>query len=292
MAMLDWLSASPAERRLLPGGRLQGPTPYVIAIMMFVMVVIAAAGLTMANAAQLVSRGVESRYSVQIADGAGKAPLAVRVLESSPGVAAVRPVPEGEMRRTLERWLGPAGAEAGLPLPALIDVDLAPGASAGLVARRIEAAIPGARLVAHSAMLGPMLKALRSLTWLAFALVLLIAMATAAAVVLAARGALDTHRPTIEVMHGVGATDAQVARLFQRRIALDSLAGGIAGASAAGLVLLLVAGGRADWVDDFAGGALLDPGDILILALLPLLGMVLATLVARFAVLRALRETL
>ena len=37
--MLDWVAASPAERRLLPGGRLQGPTPYVIAIMMFVMVV-------------------------------------------------------------------------------------------------------------------------------------------------------------------------------------------------------------------------------------------------------------
>ena len=38
-------------------------------------------------------------------------------------------------------------------------------------------------------------------------LVLLIAVATAAAVVLAARGALDNHRATIEVMHGIGATD-------------------------------------------------------------------------------------
>jgi cell division transport system permease protein len=292
MAMLDWLSASPAERRLLPGGRMQGPTPYVIAIMMFVMVVIAAAGLTLANAAQLVSRGVESRYSVQIADGAGKAPLAVQALEDTPGVTAIRPVPERDMRRTLERWLGPAGAAADLPLPALIDFDLAPGSSARSVASRVEAAVPGARLVAHSALLGPVLKALRSLTWLAFALVLLIALATAAAVVLAARGALDTNRPTIEVMHGVGATDAQVTRLFQRRIALDSLTGGVAGAAAAGLVLLLIAGGRAIWVDDFAGGPLLGTGDILFLALLPLLGTILATLVARLAVLRALREAL
>jgi len=290
--MLDWISASPAERRLLPGGRLQGPTPYVIAIMMFVMVVIAAAGLALANAAARVSVGVENRYSVQIADGLAKAPLAMRALRSAPGVAAVRAVPERDMRRTLERWLGPAGAKADLPLPGLIDVDLKPGASAQAVAARVEQAVPGARFIAHGAMLSPVLRALRSLTWLAAALVLLIGVATAAAVVLAARGALDTNRPTIEVMHGIGATDAQVARLFQRRIALDSLAGGLAGAAAAGLVLLLVAGGRAVWVDDFAGGPLLGGGDILLLAALPLLGTLLATLVARAAVLRALRSAL
>ena len=290
--MLDWLNASPAERRLLPGGRLQGPTPYVIAIMMFVMVVIAAAGLALANAAGTVARGVENRYSVQIANGAGQAPLAVHVLAGAPGVAAVHPVPEREMRATLERWLGPAGAKADLPLPALIDVDLKPGASAAPIAALVERAVPGARFVAHQAMLAPMLRAIHSLTWLAFALVLLIAMATAAAVVLAARGALDTNRPTIEVMHGIGATDAQVARLFQRRIAMDSLAGGIAGAAAAGVVLLLIAGGRAVWVEDFAGGPLLTVGDLALLAALPLIGALVATLVARQAVLRALRAAL
>ena len=290
--MLDWVSASTAERRLLPGGRLQGPTPYVIAIMMFVMVVIAAAGLSLANAAGMVAKGVENRYSVQIADGAGKAPLAVAALKGAPGVAAVRPVPEAEMRETLQRWLGPAGAEADLPLPALIDVDLRPGASPKAIAARVEQAVPGARFVAHSAMLAPMLRALRSLTWLAFALVILIALATAAAVVLAARGALDTNRSTIAVMHGVGATDDQVARLFQRKIALDSLTGGLAGAAAAGLVLLLVAGGRAVWFDDLAGGPLLDFGDLLFLGALPLIGTIVATLVARLAVLRALRESL
>jgi cell division transport system permease protein len=290
--MLDWVAASPAERRLLPGGRLQGPTPYVIAIMMFVMVVIAAAGLSLANAAAMVAKGVENRYSVQIANGAALAPRAEAALKDAPGVAAVRPVPEAEMRDTLERWLGPAGAQADLPLPALIDVDLKPGASPKAIAARVEQAVPGARFVAHSAMLGPMLRALRSLTWLAFALVVLIAIATAAAVVLAARGALDTNRATIEVMHGVGATDDQIARLFQRKIALESLTGGLAGAGAAGIILLLIAGGRAVWFDDLAGGPLLDAGDLLFLAALPLIGAAVATVVARLAVLRALRESL
>ena len=290
--MLDWLAASPAERRLLPGGRLQGPTPYVIAIMMFVMVVIAAAGLALANAAALVSRGVESRYSVQIADGAGRLPAAIQALRADPMVRTVRPVAEAEMRRTLERWLGPASAEANLPLPALIDVELEPGATPAAVAARVERTVPGARFVAHAAALGPVLRALRGLTWLAAVLVLLTAVATAAAEILAARGALDTNRPTIEVMHGVGATDAQVARLFQRRIALDALVGGVSGAALAGLVLLLVAGGRAAWVDDFTGGPLLNGIDLLILAALPILGAALATAVARLAVIRALRANL
>lgn len=289
--MLDWIAATPAERRLLPGGRMQGPTPYVIAIMMFVMVVIAAAGLALANAAGIVSGGVENRYSVQVASGARQGQV-IAALRSAPGVIAVRPVPEREMRRTLERWLGPAAAEADLPLPVLVDVDLRSGASPSAVAKQVERFVPGARFMAHGDMLGPMLRALRSLTWLAVCLVLLIALATCAAVVLAARGALDTNRATIEVMHGVGASDDQVARLFQRRIALDSLAGGLAGAGAAGLVLALIAGGRAVWVEDFAGGPLLTPGDLLMLAALPLFGTVLATLVARLAVLRALRSNL
>jgi len=290
--MLDWISATPAERRLLPGGRLSGPTPYVIAIMMFVMVVIAAAGLALANAGALVAAGVENRYSVQIADGAARAPAAVQALRRAPGVAAVRPVPVSEMRETLERWLGPEGARADLPLPAMIDVDLKPGASSAAVARLVERAVPGARFVAHEAMLEPVLRAMRALYRLAFALVALIALATAAAVVLAARGALDTNKATIEVMHGIGATDDQVAGLFQRKIALDSLTGGLAGAAAAAVVLLLVAGGRGVWFDDFTGGALLTTGDLVFLAALPLLGTALATLVARMAVLRALRASL
>jgi cell division transport system permease protein len=290
--MLDWVSATPAERRLLPGGRMQGPTPWVIAIMMFVMVVIAAAGLSLANAAGVVSRGVENRYSVQIANGAAKASAAEAAVRRTPGVAAVRSIPEAEMRKTLERWLGPEGAKADLPLPALIDVDLKPGISPQAVAAKVEAAVPGARFVAHGATLKPILRAIHSLTWVAFAIVLMIALATAAAVVLAARSALAANRPTIELMHGVGATDNQVARLFQRRIAIDSLSGGVAGALAAGVVLLVIAGGRAAWVEDVTGGPLLTFTDLAALALLPLLGTLLATLVARIAVLRALREAL
>ena len=41
-----------ADRRLLPEGRLAGPMPWVIAIMMFLTVLAAAAGLGLRNAAR------------------------------------------------------------------------------------------------------------------------------------------------------------------------------------------------------------------------------------------------
>lgn len=290
--MIGFLAATPAERRLIPGGRLEGPTPYVIAIMMFVMVVIGAAGLALASSARLVAAGVNNRYSVEIADGAAKAARAQALLGATPGVTAVRAVSEDEMRRILQRWLGPAGAASDLPLPAIIDLDLAPDAPVAQIAASIERQVPGARFVAHKDSLGPVLGAVRSLGWLALTLVVLIALATAAAVVLAARGTLDTHRGTIDVMHGIGATDDQVARLFQRKIALDALTGGTAGAVAAGIVLLLIVGGGSSWLADVTGGALLGVRDIMLLALLPLLGTILATVVARMAVLKALRASL
>lgn len=288
---MNFLLASPPERRLIPTSGARGPVPVLIAIMMFSMVIISAAGLAIGNMASIVRTGVEHRYSVQIADGASKAPAAISAARRMPGVSNVRQVPPDELRQTLERWLGPAGADADLPLPAIIDFDLAAGTDPDRAAQTIERAVPGARLIAHRDSLSPLLSGLNGMMLLAFTLVGLIAMATAAAVVLAARGALDVHRATIEVMHGVGATDEQVARLFQRQIAIDALLGGLLGAIAAGLVLATALGG-AKLAAITAGIAPLGLTDILILSSLPILGAVLATLVARRAVLGALRERL
>ncbi len=288
--MLGWLFASPAERRLLPGGRFRGPTPFVIGIMTFAMMTVAAAGLALSNAAGLVAQGIENRYAVQIPAGARTLPRALAAARSAPGVVKAEPVPEAEMRKTLERWLGPAGVDDQLPVPALVTLDVADGANLAAIAARVEAAAPGARFIAHREALEPLLRAIRVLKWLALTLVGLMAAATSAAVVLAARGALDTHRSTIEVMHGIGATDLQVTHLFQRKIALDSAAGAVAGAVAAVLVLLLLAGGGKAFAGDLMGTTPLRTVDFVILGLLPLAVAVLATWVARTAVLRALRQ--
>jgi len=288
-----FLAGSEAERRLLPGGTLRGPTPYVIAIMTFAMTVVAAAGLALANAAGIVAGAVEHRYVLQLPDGTdGKLDAAVSAARTVRGVTGVEAVPEAELRRTLEKWLGRGGIGEDLPVPALIHLELNSGTDADQVGALLGRAVPGARFIAEQATVQPLLGSLRALRWLAIALVLLMAAATSAAVVLAARGALDTHRSTIEIMHGIGATDEQVALLFQRKIALDAMVGALAGGIAAALALLLIGGGGLALASDLTGGPPLGGSDFLLLSLLPIAAVVLATLVARFAVLSALHKVI
>jgi cell division transport system permease protein len=289
--MLDWLFSSAADRRLLGTSRFRGPMPWVIAIMSFSIIIVAATGLALAGSAASLSEAIASRYSVEVADGAQNLGAVVATLERSPGVASVEPVPESEMRRTLERWLGPAAEAADLPVPALVNFDARPGTDLGAVEKRVQAIAPAARISAHRDKVAPLLRSMRALQWLAFGLVLLLGAAAAAAVVLAARGALDTHRFTIEVMHGIGATDLQLTHLFQRKIAIDALVGSLAGAAAGAIVLLLLASG-ASFLGELTGGAALPPWGLIVLLLLPLVLTGLATWVARMAVLAALRETL
>jgi cell division transport system permease protein len=288
--MMNWLFVAPAERRLLPGGKYRGPTPWVVAIMTFVMLVVTAAALALANAASAAASGSASRYVIQLQGEQEQVGRVQEALRRIPGVTAVQAVTEGDMRRTLRRWLGDAANSEDLPVPALVHFDYPHAGDLSSIKRRVGAIAPGATLSAHEAELRPLLRTMRALQWLAIGLVALMLAATSATVVLAARGALDTNRSTIDVMHGIGATDVQVARLFQRRIALDSALGAAGGAACAVLALAFLVGGSAALNGQFGGLPALRGRDLLLLVLLPVVLVGLATWVARTAVLRTLRQ--
>jgi cell division transport system permease protein len=196
------------------------------------------------------------------------------------------------MRATLERWLGEAAASGDLPIPAMAIVELDEGADGRAVAQAIRAAVPEAVITAETGELAPVLDSMRALQWLAFSLVILMAAATAAAVILAARGALDTHRPTVEIMHGIGAADAQVTRLFERKIAVDAIAGALGGSAAAIVLALLLGGGIAAVVGELTLSAPLSAPDLAALAFIPAGAVLLAVGVAHWTLLKALRATL
>jgi cell division transport system permease protein len=289
--MFEWLFVSPVERRLLGATSRRAPTPWVVAIMSFTIMLIAATGLALANTASTLSQAIEARYALQVPGGGSNLDALLRAVRTSPGVTSADAVPESDMRATLERWLGPAAQSRDLPVPALINFDAGTGANLAAIQRRAQAIAPSAQIIAHRESVAPLLRSLTVLQIVALGLVLLLSAAAAAAVVLAARGALDSHRFTIDVMHGIGATDLQVTHLFQRKIAIDAFIGSVTGGLAAASVLLLLAGG-ASFAADLTGGATLGPVDFIILALLPFALTALATWVARTAVLQALREAL
>lgn len=288
---------SGADRRVLDeAGGLRAMT-WVMAIMLFLTLLAAALGLGTRQSAQALKRQLAGRLTVQVVEGspATRDALARRTLAALRALPQVRRatlVDRAELTRTLAPWLGDAGDDADLPVPAMIDVDLAAAAAPGPViaaARRISAA---SRVDRHQRWMSPVGGFLDTLTWLAFALVLLMLGATGAVVVLAARAGLETHRATIEVMHMLGSTDVQVARLFQRRIALDAALGGVAGGAGALAVLLFLGTRLAALGSELLGGITLDAGDWGLLVLLPLGFVVLATLAARVTVVAALRRSL
>lgn len=288
-----------AERRVLDEAGGARAMTGVLAVMLFLLVLAAAAGLATGNARAALNRQLAGRLTVQVVDGepARRDAAAARVLaalRATPGVRRVAAVDRAELARLLRPWLGDDAGDAALPVPALIDVDLTDGGDATVA--RATAAARGASAVArvdrHAAWMSPVGGFMRSLVWLATGLVALMAAAAAAVVALAARAGLETHRATVEVMHMLGSTDVQVARLFQRRLALDAVLGGGAGALAALAVAWLLGGQGAALGSELLGNVALTAADWLLLALIPVAFVGLAMLAARWTVVRALRRTL
>ncbi|MBB6124925.1 cell division protein FtsX [Sphingobium subterraneum] len=293
-------AAAAARNRLLPEGRVGGPMPWVIAIMMFLTILAAAAGLGLANGLWTLRGELAGRSTVQLveADRVVRDALAQRIatrLRALPAVAAVDIVPQSALADQLRPWLGEAADGTDLPVPALIDISVRPEASAQAMAEirtALNRIAPQTRIEAHAAYLAPVERLMRSLMWLAALLVALMLVATGAVVMLAARGAHAANRATIDILHLMGATDVQVARLFQRRTALDALFGGALGlVTAAGAIMLL--GDRLAATGSELTGLVHLPGWAwVILPLIPVGAVLLAMLTARTTVRRALERSL
>ena len=298
---MSWLRM---ERRaqLVPQARMAGPVPWVIAIMVALTTIAAAGGLALGNLAQAARAELSGGLTVQIveadpAERERQAELAVSLLANVAGVEKAQRVADSELRALVEPWLGEDMGAAGdmVPVPALIDVRLSgPVTQAKLrnIRSLLKAQAPAAQVDAQSSWLAPVFSAISSLKWLAAGLVILLGATSAAAVWLAARSALGTNRATIEIVHLLGGSDGQIARIFQRSVGIDALLGGVAGALlGAGAVLLLgqqfaalgsgmVAGGGLGWADWLA------------IAGIPFAGVLIAMFTARLTVLAALRKML
>ncbi len=293
------MTASAADRRLLPEGRLAGPMPWVIAIMTFLTVLAAGAGMALGNAAWGLGNQLSGRLTIQIVEAnpelrERQTRMVMRELGNLGSVQSSERVDDARMRDLLAPWLGQDGLDRDLPVPSLIDVTLNTAEPRGVadITTMVKSIAPSARVDPHAQWLAPLQSLLSIMRWLSVALVALMAATMAAAVVLAARTALVTHRPTIDIMHLMGATDLQVARLFQRRAALDALFGSLLGCLCGALVVFGV-GGRIENV----GAALLDNGSLGwagwgVIALLPVAAVLLSIVTARVTVVRALAKML
>jgi cell division transport system permease protein len=287
--------------KLVPRKLASGPMPWVIAIMIALTVMAAAAGLALGNLVDRAKADLSGALTVQIVEAnaetrVAQAQRAAELLKSDAAVEGLRVIPPEELAQLLAPWIGAGdGTSSAVPIPALIDVQLAGLADTAEIARLnalLVEEIPSARIDGQSDWLRPVYEALASLRYLALALIALLALTSAGAVWLSARSAFTNHRKTVEIVHLLGGTDRQIAQVFQRSVTIDAMLGGLIGLILGALAVFVIGSQFAAIDSGMVAGGNLRQTDWIMLAAIPLAGVLLAMLTARITVMAALKRML
>lgn len=285
----------------LPEGReSHGVLPWVIAVMVYLMVLAVAGGIGLVTATKGWSGGMARSWTVQILtaepnERQEETTAAVNFLRKQPGVASARPLPESDARALLKPWLGDSADSRELPVPGLIEVTLAgdtPVDAAGMEAKLKQHA-PSASIDDHDEWLRELTAFAGGLQGLAYVVVGLMALATAAIVTFSTRAGLSSHQNTIEILHLMGAEDHQIAREFQWRYLAHGLKGGIVGAGLGiGTVAAIGAMAQRLGSEGILGSLTFPAWGWAVLVMLPVAVALLTMATARWTVHRALAEFL
>ena len=280
-----------ADRVVPPTGFTARLTLFAAGAMAFLAVFALALSLATGRLAdrwgEELTRSSTLRISAPADQIAAQTEAALRVLQTTPGVASARPLTDAEQRALLEPWFGPDMPVDQLPIPQLIDVvETAEGYDAEGLRLRLAGEVPGAILDDHTRWRKPMVRAASRLRLLGWVSILLIGGAMAAMITLAANAALAANAQVITVMRLVGARDGYIAQAFVRRFTLRALGGAAVGTIAGLVAVMLLPSAQAE------GGFLTGLGFQGVHWLTPLLIPPLAALVGFVATRMAANKTL
>lgn len=231
-----------AEQVVPPAGHTAWLTTLTSASMAFLAVFALALSLATGRLAENWASQLARTATLRISAPAGQieeqVQLALRVLQTTPGIANARALDDAEERKLLEPWFGPDLPLDTLPIPRLIEiVEDDAGFDTDGLRLRLQGEVPGAVLDDHTRWRQPLVAAatmLRGLGWLCLGL---ITATLAGMVTLAANASLAANRPVIRVLRLIGARDTYIAKAFVRRFTLRALGGAAAGA-ALGLIAI------------------------------------------------------
>jgi cell division transport system permease protein len=181
-----------------------------------------------------------------------------------------------------------------LPLPQLIDAAIQPGANIDIASltARIKAAAPDSNVDDHSHWITRLQGLANTVIWAAYAILALIAIATAAAVSFATRAGLEAHQDIVALLHGMGAKSGFIARAFEWHYFISTLVAAAVGAGFAGLAFLLAGGLEFAGIEPvpFLPPLGLHPSELIWLVAVPVVSGLIAWATARLSVLAALGE--
>lgn len=280
-----------ADRMVPPTGFTARLTLFAAGAMAFLAVFALALSLASGRLAQRwgqeLAQSSTLRISAPTEQLAAQTAAALRVLETTPGIASAEALSAEDQRALLSPWFGPDLPVEDLPIPQLITIEeTADGYDANGLRLRLQAEVPGAILDDHTRWRKPLTQAASRLRMLAWVSIALIAGVTGAIITLAANAALAANSQVIKVMRLVGAQDDYIANAFIRRFTYRAFVGAAVGALIGFVLLLLLPAAQEE------GGFLTGLGFRGLSALWLTLVPVLAGTVAFVATSTAARRTL
>jgi cell division transport system permease protein len=259
--------------------------PVLVAAMSFLAALALAGTLASATLAVQWRQDTASALTVQVTEP--QAPdtahmqsrtLAVlAALSSTPGITGAKLMNADQLNELLAPWLGADVAQLALPVPAVITATWQGADNTRALAASLQQIAPGTLVSTGSAWAARVAALTSSLQTSATAVLVIVALVAAAVVAVATRAGLAQRREAIEIIHGLGALDADIADSFSARATLLTVIGALIGGALALPVLIWLAALAAP----FSGLALQGPFPGLPLALwtsLPLLPLAAAAI--------------
>jgi len=133
-----------------------------------------------------------------------------------------------EITALIRPWLGDKMPE-GLPVPAIIDIKLAPNADIAKLQADIKALVPEAVIDSHTDTLDDVKTLIATARLFVLLLTGVIVLLTAASISGIVRSKLAIHAQEVETLHLVGASDEYIARQFRHHTLTGTLKGAILG---------------------------------------------------------------
>jgi cell division transport system permease protein len=234
---------------IVPAGSVTGRSlGIVIGIMVFLACLTAGTVYIVNQSASAWLRDMASEVTVQVKPEGEPDKIertandVVTFLTGQNGVRNASLLTLDQSAELVEPWLGQVGAIKDLPLPRLVAVQIDrdnPPDTASLRAA-LAKKYPSAMLDDHRAWQSQIRRVTGSLAMVGLVIIVLVATATVAIVVSAARSAIASNRDIVEVLNFVGAEERFIARQFELHFLKLGIKAGIVGATAAGLVFFLM----------------------------------------------------
>jgi cell division transport system permease protein len=237
--------ASRADRIGLRAAMADRLLPFMVAAMSFLAALALAGSLAAGTLATHWLSGAQGLLTVEVPNptdpvapgGTSRQDTVLALLQATPGLTGAHLLSKADLATLLKPWLGAAAADGSLPiaLPAVIVVQADVRAPDGTLtdgtalettlARVVQGTIvdSGARWANRLAALTTSLRAS------AAAVLLIVALVAASVVAVAVRAGLSQRREAIEIIHGLGALDTDIANQFAVRAMRLAATGGLLG---------------------------------------------------------------